>query len=380
MLAAAPAAQATGAAAAFAVVYTAPSTAPLSPAVGAVDNGVIYGIDPARGAAGGGVLFTIAGGTYTPLFTFSGANGQTPNARLILDGTGGVIGTTRAGGSLGTGTVFRVSGTGQLLWSHSLQPATEGDVPLDGLAADALGNFYGTTSLGAIAPGNGVLFRVNKNGAFHVLYQFHSLADGHCPFTGVVVDQSDTIYGTTVGMGFGGQPLGSLWKRPYGGKPTTLYSFTDASTAGGALTDGEYPQVTPSFDSAGNLWGVTSDHDGATSAGAIWELTPTGARVLYNFTGGGDGYLPNGPLLLGLDGNFYGTTRGGGSAAGLSGNGVVYRFNPVGTAAQVAASVGVVHVFTGATDGATPTGSLALDPSGRIYGGTATGTIYQITP
>lgn len=364
------------ASAARADTFTALTTLSEPAAIGAVQGGVLYGTSTSGGSSGEGEVFTItpsiAGGKttykYAPLYDFSGSDGANPNSRLIVDGLGNVFGTAQNGGNQGAGTVFAISAKGRLLWSHSLQPTTEGGIPLDGLAADAYGNFFGTTSRDAISPGNGVLFRVNSSGAFHVVYLFRSTSiDGHCPFTGVVVDRSETIYGTTVGFGFGGQPEGAIWKRPNGGKPTTQHSFTDG-------TDGEWPQVTPTLDTAGNLWGVSYVQNASDFAGAIWKLSATGFNVVYSFTGGADGYQPDAPLLLGRNGYLYGTTANGGSGSGSSGDGVVYKISTTGGAPTV------VHTFTHGTDGAFPAGGLAMDSSGNIYGGTATGSVFQITP
>ena len=60
---------------------------------------------------------------------------------------------------------------------------------------------------------------------------------------------------------------------------TVLYSFT-----GGA--DGANPAAGLIRDSAGNLYGTTSD-GGASGAGVVFKLDTTGTEtVLYSFTGG----------------------------------------------------------------------------------------------
>jgi uncharacterized repeat protein (TIGR03803 family) len=312
-------------------------------------------------------LFTLSGsGQLTPLYTFSGSNGATPNARLVIDNNGTVYGTTQDGGSDSAGTVFAISAQGRLLLSHSLQTGTEGSFPLDGLALAPGGYAYGTTSEGALAPGNGTLFRIGPGGALTVAYSFLSTpSDGHCPFTGVVIDQHGTMYGTTVGLGFGGQPDGSVWKMPRGQPLSTIYSFTNG-------TDGEYPTITPSLDAAGNLWGV-SHTNVAPWAGSLWAITAAGFSVKYVFSGGSDGFDPNGPLLLDNAGNFFGTTSGGGIAFGSNGSGTLFTITPQGV-------LTTVHAFAGGADGAVPTGSLAMDANGLIYGGTQAGTIFRVTP
>ena len=107
-------------------------------------------------------------------------------------------------------------------------------------------------------------------------------------------------------------------------------------------------------------------------------MTPAGVvTVLYGFTGGpADGANPAAALILATDGNFYGTTRSGGSA----GLGTVFRMSPDGT-------VTVVHAFTGgATDGANPAAALIQAADGDFYGTTASGgasergTVFRMTP
>ena len=65
---------------------------------------------------------------------------------------------------------------------------------------------------------------------------------------------------------------------------------------------------------------------------------------LYSFTGVDDGYSPN-SLLQASDGNFYGTTYGGGAHF----YGSVFKVTPAGV-------LTTIYSFTGATDGGIPGG------------------------
>src|SRR5205807_903601 len=87
------------------------------------------------------------------------------------------------------------------------------------------------------------------------------------------------------------------------------------------------------LDSVGNLYGTTvaGGSGGICSGdgcGLVYELTPSGDTwneiVLYNFTGGDDGFGPGSALVFDKAGNLYGTAPDGGAY----GEGVVYQLAP----------------------------------------------------
>lgn len=106
---------------------------------------------------------------------------------------------------------------------------------------------------------------------------------------------------------------------------------------------------------------------------------------------GSDGTSPSGPLVLGPDGNFYGTTGTGGAPCALTnaGCGTVFKMTPGG-------ALSTLHSFcaqpqTSCTDGYTPAG-LSLGVDGLLYGSTSgagancslsvtgsCGTLFRIT-
>ena len=112
--------------------------------------------------------------------------------------------------------------------------------------------------------------------------------------------------------------------------------------------------------------------------GTVFKVTPAGAlTTLYSFcalAACADGELPQAPLIQATDGNFYGTTPGG----GVHGAGTVFRITPTGV-------LTTLHSFD-ATDGANPYSGLVQASNGAFYGTTADGgrrdegTIFEMTP
>jgi uncharacterized repeat protein (TIGR03803 family) len=153
-----------------------------------------------------------------------------------------------------------------------------------------------------------------------------------------------------------------------------LYSF-------GSGTDANTPVSGLTFDAAGNLYG-TAAGGGADSDGAVFELTPASGgkwneSVIYSFTGGSDGMVPLGDVILDAAGNLYGTT-----SRGASGSGTIFTLIP---GAGGKWKLKVLHTFQGTTGGV-PSAGLIFDPAGNLYGTTAeggaheAGTVFQLTP
>jgi len=96
--------------------------------------------------------------------------------------------------------------------------------------------------------------------------------------------------------------------------PLLAQTFTVLTTFSGGLGP-EPAALVQGFD--GNFYG-TSDLGGVNNKGAIYRLTPDGVvTVIYSFCAQRrctDGSDPGG-LILGEDGNFYGSTSAGGTWA-----------------------------------------------------------------
>ncbi len=216
-----------------------------------------------------------------------------------------------------------------------------------------------------------------------IVHSFSGLGDGGDPATSLTFDTAGNGYGTTVNGGSFGFGTVFELKRLSGGsfQEIVLYSFS-----GG--TDGKNPYGGVIFDGNGNLFGTTvAGGDGGFCAGdgcgVVFELTNSGGSwnetVLYNFTGGDDGFGPGGGVVFDKAGNLYGTTPDGGQFA----EGVVYELSPQGGSWTQT----VIHAFTGGNDGAVGSlGSLLLDASGNFYGVSelggahGAGTVFQLSP
>jgi uncharacterized repeat protein (TIGR03803 family) len=246
-------------------------------------------------------------------------------------------------------------------------PPTTGTDPHGGVIRDSAGNLYGTTSSGGTANYYGVVYELDASGAYKVLHSFTGGADGGQPYAGVIRDSAGNLYGTTAGGGTAN--WGVVYKLDPAGNETVLYSFT-----GGA--DGGLPYAGVIRDSAGNLYGTTSNGGAANYYGVVYELDASGAyKVLHNFTGGADGGYPRSGVIRDAAGNLYGTTAGGGTANW----GVVYKLDPSGNET-------VLYSFSGGADGGYPGTGVIRDAAGNlygttVYGGTANaGVVYKLDP
>jgi len=322
-------------------------------------DGHLYGATNYGGRHGAGVLYQMdADGDEKVLYTFDfiTANGfGQPDQGVIRDSDGNLYGATFIGQAdvgYGFGVVYKVDATGHATVLHNFTNGADGGYP-NNVIRDSIGNLYGTAGGGGTS-GNGVVFEINPLGNETVLYNFAGGADGASPNGPLIRDSAGNLYGTT-GAG-GASNAGVVFKVDTSGHETVLYSFTGAS-------DGGYPLAGLIRDSAGNLYGTTNG-GGASAAGVVFKVDTSGHEtVLYSFTGGTDGGYPLW-VVLARDsaGNLYGTTAGGGA----SGYGVVFKLDTSGNET-------VLYSFTGGADGSTPYAGVVLGADGNLYGTTPFG-------
>jgi uncharacterized repeat protein (TIGR03803 family) len=150
-----------------------------------------------------------------------------------------------------------------------------------------------------------------------------------------------------------------------------LYSFVFGGT------DGDFPNGSLVFDSAGNLYGTTVA-GGKYGRGTVFELSPVAEgpwteTILYNFgEAPGDGRGPAEGVVFDQAGNLYGTTYAGGITGGTCpsyGCGTVFELSMSGSQW----SETILHSFAGGTDGEDPESAVTLDAAGDLYGTTLGG-------
>jgi len=203
--------------------------------------------------------------------------------------------------------------------------------------------------------------------------------DGSDPGTALVQGSAshgdNNFYGVTPGGGANGS--GAFFSVTSQGAVTILHSFGGAAvdTSGNPAIDGASPSPSAGLilGADGNFYGTTVN-GGANTTGTVFKVTPQGAvTILHSFGGGNDGTYPTDGVAQGADGNFYGTTSNGGTGSA----GVAFEVTGQGTET-------ILHNFgdgsaiksdstPAAADGSSPVAGLIEGSDGNFYGVTAGG-------
>jgi uncharacterized repeat protein (TIGR03803 family) len=267
----------------------------------------------------------------------------------------------------------------QPIYSFPQSPA----IPFAALVQGPDGNFYGTTFEGG-SGGEGTVFKVTTNGVMTKVYSFGppletrgtyiTNADGAQPWAALALGPDGNLYGTTWKGGSGGN--GTVFNVTTNGVLSTLHFF-------GASPDGANPEAGLTLGPDGNFYGTTSG-GGTNGYGTVFKVTTNGVlTTLHSFTAlnsdgvtgdetNSDGAAPNAGLTLGTNGALYGATYMGGSG----GSGTLFEITTNGTwtTFYTFSACGYNDGSTGEvdtnSDGANPTAALALGSDGNFYGTT----------
>ncbi len=278
--------------------------------------------------------------TKTTIYNFQdGADGAQPAARLVMDSSGALLGTTILGGPdahCSCGTVFRLTApmggpvAGAGAWTettlHAFERRGDGTNPENALLAGPNGSYFGVTFLGGtddfdcVSSGCGTVFQllppVGDQTAWQeqVIHRFRRSKDGAFPLGDLIADDSGDLFGTTSAGGGAPDNGGTVFRLAPPQNGATLWRET-VLHAFGFGHDADVPEAGVVFGPGGALLGTTFQGGRAGSGGAIFSLAPpsggTGAwteRLLYDFPAKRAGGQPMAALLQGPHHVFYGTS------------------------------------------------------------------------
>jgi len=325
-----------------------------------------------------------------PFSFFSGGGAVSPGP-LVFDRAGNLYGSA-GGGGIGFGAIFELSPSPLGGWTMTILHDFSGNAADGGngdgaepsaLIFDAAGNLYGVTAAGGGSgcggPGCGVIFELSPTSSGWmetILYTFTGGGDGGSP-DAITMDVKGNLYGVTYRGGsasnYCNHGCGTVFRLA---RTSSSWSFRVLHTFTGAKDGG--PPVGLAIHS-GVLYGATQfggnsscvSGFASSGCGTVFTITPTtggGAKfgIIHTFSGGSDGDVPDGGLIFDRAGNAYGATGGGGS----SNAGVVFKLEPGSTGWTET----ILHNFGGGSDGFSALGALTLDKAGNIYGTTALGS------
>ncbi|MES2659894.1 MAG: choice-of-anchor tandem repeat GloVer-containing protein [Verrucomicrobiota bacterium] len=318
-------------------------------------DGVFYGMTSSGGAGDCGTIFSMnTAGVLTTLVEFTGASGLRPGRNpnnLIQGKDGNLYGTTAADGSGGYGTVFKLTKGGQfsVLVQFTGNAGTQSGSGPQTLFQAADGNFYGTTSIGSTTS-SGTFFGMSAAGVMTPLHSFDGPKGP--PRYGLVQSLDGTIYGTT------GYPGGSVYKWTPSGQFAIIVDFASVPSPVAKPPDVIYedyrydaspgpPNSQLLLGADGNLYGtaeVKFPYSFGYIGGSIYRINPAGQiTILESFYGDIASDMPRyaGNLVRGRDGYLYGTTsEGGRGRTNGGGEGTIFRLPDAGGPGRFAGGKG----------------------------------------
>lgn len=335
---------------------------------------------------------------FSIIYSFNGGPERLPQGGVVVDQNGKLYGTTAQGGRFGLGTVYKLTpptSSGEA-WAETVMHdfkggLRDGSSPVSGLIIDQSGGLYGTT-LGGGRSNSGTAFKLSPtpgqmDWTESVLHSFGASGDAANPGASfsLFADKNGALYGTTIYNDSSAPNCGAVFGlTPLPGgtswKEVVLRSFVDDDRDGCGPSDAA---VIGGQDGA--LYGTTTG-GGNLNFGVAYKLArPTVGKkwqltVLHTFGRGNDGAFPLGRLALDQSGALYGTTLG--SNSGLESGAIAFKLTPPAPG-QSAWTETVLHRFP---IGVAPNGDLVVDRLGTFYGTTSgggafgPGVIFKLTP
>jgi uncharacterized repeat protein (TIGR03803 family) len=247
-------------------------------------NGRLWGTTKTGGLQDKGTVFSLdtAGGSFQST-SFFGTTGRQPSGGINAWG----YGVTYAGGGVGKGNIFRLDPQQGLINKHTFGPKwSAGYAPVGDLLAVYVGGvrtMYGTTSAGG-AKGGGTVYRLTEiepnsdRWTLTVLFAFSQGGPkGWAPRAGLAMDAAGNLYGTTSHGGNTGSDCGTVFKlspTKWGAwTRTVLHSFDGRFDSDHPEPQGCHPTSGVILDNAGNIYGTTSE-GGPTMGGVVYQIVP----------------------------------------------------------------------------------------------------------
>lgn len=163
-------------------------------------DGGLWGVTPFGGAADAGVVFRLGlDGQYTVVHHFSDPSSGGPSSALVQGADGALYGATSGGGERGSGSIYRITLNGDFsdIYSFPWRSRAVGREPTGSIVATADGWIYGVTLTGG-ANNTGSIFRVSLSGEMQLLYTFE--ADSQVVYkSGLSLGPEGRLYGTEDG-------------------------------------------------------------------------------------------------------------------------------------------------------------------------------------
>lgn len=259
------------------------------------------------GGAVYGTIFEISGKAYSVVYRFlGGSDGANPDGGLMEDASGNYWGTTQSGGAHDMGTLYKLAGGGHSVVHDFAGAPDDGSMPSGTVIEDGKGNLWGTTTAGG-SLGGGTIYKISASGTYSIVHNFG--ADGTNPNGGLIEDQQGNLWGTTAAGGTNAH--GIVFKIGTRGKYAVAHNFRSGK-------DGAAPAAPLAKDAQGYLWGTTAQ-GAPSGHGTIFRISPKGAyAVMHRYAKAASGYDPQAPLFTDLDDHLWGTTRLGGAAKNVT--------------------------------------------------------------